>query len=71
MDIFRGKMVCGKHWGWVVLSQLAKIPEVVKQRAEKLQKEEEDCIREPKVKAMAKLKELNRCTNIADISSQK
>lgn len=50
---------------------MAKIQEVVKQRAEKLQKEEEDCIREPKVKAMAKLKELNRCTNIADISSQK
>lgn len=53
------------------IAQRAKMREIAKQRAEKLQKEEEERTREQKAKALARLEELNRRALIVDASSQK
>ncbi|KAA8542278.1 hypothetical protein F0562_023586 [Nyssa sinensis] len=51
-------------------AQRAKMREIAKQRAEKLQKEEEERTREQKARALAKLEELNRRTQEAEGSTQ-
>lgn len=54
-----------------IQAQRAKMRELAKQRAQQLQREEEERTREQKAKALAKLEELNRRTLAVDGSTQK